>query len=255
MRAPVSPHNVIDTNTAGRSTSRGRRIFTAVIAAGAFAGLSGLVAPAATAQNNIGGRIGDEYVAASAANGQSPAAYFGPATSNERDAARGGKFQTFSNDKSIYWHPLVSDGRANQVGGAIFTKWGEVSSPGTAGWEWGPLMYPTTREWSSRPSADSGKVARGNHFEGGTVYWVPNEGTYVTWGLLRDAWWAIGAEDSRLGLPLSDERRLSTGWEQDFEGGVINVDLRGRVTIMVYGPRGEREEVQGPVAIQGLVRE
>ena len=255
MRTISSPQNVIATNTVRGSARRGRRILTAVIAAGAFAGLSGVVAPAAGAQNNIGGRIGDEYIAASAANGQSPAAYFGVATTPELDAARGGKFQNFANDKAIYWHPLVSDGRANQVGGAIRTKWGEVTSPGTAGWEWGPLMYPTTREWSSRTSAASGKVARGNHFEGGTVYWVPNEGTYVTWGLLRDAWWAIGAEDSRLGLPLSDERRLSTGWEQDFEGGVINVDLRGRVTIMVYGPRGEREEVQGPVMVQGLVHE
>lgn len=255
MRTTLSPENVNQDNTVRGSTGRSRRVLATVIAAGAFAGLSGLVAPTAGAQNNIGGRIGEEYVAAAAANGQTPEQYFGAATTPELDAARGGKFQNFENDKAIYWHPLVSDGRANEVGGAIRTKWGEVTNPGTAGWEWGPLMYPTTREWSSRPSSDSGKVARGNHFEGGTVYWVPNEGTYVTWGLVRDAWWRIGAEDSRLGLPLSDERRLSTGWEQDFEGGVINVDLRGNVTIMVYGPRGEREEVQGPVAVQDLVPE
>ena len=59
MRTTLSPENVNQDNTVRGSTGRSRRVLATVIAAGAFAGLSGLVAPTAGAQNKIGGRIGE----------------------------------------------------------------------------------------------------------------------------------------------------------------------------------------------------
>lgn len=173
------------------------------------------------AQYNIEGRIAHEYYETGAANDQAPAEFFGPPLTPELDAARGGRWQNFTNDKAIYWHPLVSGAHANQIGGAIRVKWGQVTGP-EGGWEWGPLRYPTTREWSAVPSDVSGKVARGNHFEGGTIYWVPDTGTFATWGLIRAAWWRLGAEGAPMGLPTSDERPVHNGWVQDFEGGSIH---------------------------------
>ncbi|MDN5722029.1 MAG: hypothetical protein L0H20_03355 [Corynebacterium sp.] len=210
-----------------------------------------MVAPVASAQYMVGGRIGLELQEAAAANDQSPVEFFGPPLTPELDAARGGRWQNFSNDQAIYWHPLVSDGYANQIGGEIRAKWGETTGP-DGGWEWGPLRYPTTREWPSAESAASGKVARGNHFEGGSIYEVPDSGTYVVWGLIRTAWWTLGAEGSDLGLPTSDERTTDNGWIQDFEGGSIQAFHSGMVAVATHDPAATTLDTGGPVTLQEL---
>ncbi|MEV5390236.1 LGFP repeat-containing protein [Nocardia farcinica] len=65
-----------------------------------------------------------------------------------------GKYQFFSNmHNAIYWHPNVSGGHANQIGGAILDKWAET------GYESGSLGYPTSREFGG------GRNSRGNHFQ------------------------------------------------------------------------------------------
>lgn len=69
----------------------------------------------------------------------------------------------------------------------IRDRWGHTTGP-DGGWEHGPLPYPTTREWSSAPSGVSDTVARGNHFEGGSIYSTPASGAHVIWGLIRTAW-------------------------------------------------------------------
>lgn len=245
-------HTSSSTITAG-TTRRGfgARLFTATVCAGAFAGLSGMVAPVANAEHPVGGRIELEYHEAAEANGQSPGDFFGPSTTPELDAARGGRWQDFANDQAIYWHPLVNDGYANQIGGEIRTKWGETTGP-DGGWEHGPLRYPTTREWPSHESGSSGQVARGNHFEGGTIYAVPESGAHVTWGLLRTAWWTIGGEQSALGLPTGDERTTDNGWIQDFEGGTIQVFHDGMVAVATHDPAAAALDTGGPVTLQEL---
>lgn len=202
-----------------------RRALTATLAAGMTLGTLAAVAPAAGAQEHeIGGAIRVEYHAAAQANGQSPEDFFGPALSPEKPIARDGRYQVFQNDQSIYWAPGVAGGRANQIGGAIRDRWADAE------WEVGPLGYPTTREWSGQPSSRTEKVARGNHFEGGTIYAVPDEGTFVTWGLIRDAWWGDGAEVGSFGLPVGPEESTDDGWVQEFEGGTIRVTREGRVS-------------------------
>lgn len=229
----------------------GFRVLTAAVCAGSFAGLSGLVAPVANAQYNIVGRIKQEYFESSDANGVRSDIFYGQTLTPELDAARGGRWQNFANDKSIYWHPLVTNGHANQIGGAIRAKWGETTGP-DGGWEWGPLRYPSTREWTSWESGASGAVGRGNHFEGGSIYWSADTGAHATWGLIRAAWWALGSESSALGLPTSDERAVPDGWIQDFEGGSIHVFHNGTVAVANTTPEAQHLDTGGPVTLQEL---
>lgn len=251
MHATLSPSNVNDTYTGARRRHTIRGLLAAALAFGSVVGTVGVAAPAANAQNAVGGRIGEEYVNAAFANNQIPQQYFGAILTPELDAARGGRWQDFGNDKAIYWHPLVTNAVAHEIGGAIREKWGQTTGP-QGGWEWGPLMYPTTREWSGRASSVSGTVARGNHFEGGTIYWVPNSGTYVTWGLIRDAWWRVGAEDSRLGYPTSDERANTSSWEQDFEGGLIRVGHDGMITVYLTNKNDTTQPIEQTATLDNL---
>lgn len=246
MRTTHSPDNVIANNTACGAHgphSTGRRALAAAITAGAFIGLSGVVAPMASAQDDVKGKIGEEYVAAAEANGQTPEEFFGATTSSELDAANGGKFQTFENDKSIYWNPDVSGGQANQVGGEIFDRWGEATMNGSPGYEWGPLHYPTTREWATAESGASGVAGRGNHFEGGSIYWSPDTGAHVVWGLIRDAWWHLGAESSALGLPIGEESFDGSSYVQQFEGGYLYLRTDGLARVSTDDSPAETEPV------------
>lgn len=152
----------------------------------------------------VGGAILVEYRGA----GDHP--FFGNAVTPENDAARGGRWQAFERGSSIYWHPLVSDGHANQIGGLIRDKWGEL------GWENGFLAYPVTRELQAR------KPGRLNHFEGGSIYWSNATGAHNIQGVIRDKWASLDWENGRLGFPSSDEfATRANGAGQHLEGGEL----------------------------------
>lgn len=175
-----------------------RSTLTAVCVFSACAlGLAGTDSAAQAAGYPVGGKILEEYNQAAAANGQTPAQYFGDAITRELDAARGGKYQKFYRNNSIYWHPLVSNGHANQIGGSIRDKWLEPINGNAA--EWGPLRYPTTREKPTR------KPGRFNHFEGGSIYWSASTGAHRIWGKIRDTWAAADWENGMYGFPTTDE--------------------------------------------------
>lgn len=134
----------------------------------------------------IGGKIVEEY-------NQNRALGFnyGNPTSSEANALNEGKFQIFANNARIYWHPLVSGGHANTVGGRIKDRWEQQN------WEHGTLKYPTTREIPVTGGAF-------NHFEGGSIYWSPANDAKITWGAIRQKWWDTGAEGN-FGFPVSEE--------------------------------------------------
>ncbi|WP_054813893.1 LGFP repeat-containing protein [Nocardia arizonensis] len=202
----------------------------------------------------VGGAIEAEYDA----NGGP--AVFGDPTSPESDAARGGKYQTFQRDVSIYWQAATG---AHPVGGAIRDKWGELGS------ESGILGYPVTAEqvtpsgsgrfnhfekgsiywtlgtdahqvggpirdrwaaggWESGPlgypltdEAAAKNNGRYNLFTGGAIYYTSATGAHIVWGALRDDWVRAGAEGGRYGYPTSDEYDFQGGKAQDFQGGRI----------------------------------
>ncbi|WP_341683885.1 hypothetical protein REK76_17465 [Nocardia farcinica] len=138
-------------------------------------------------------------------------AFFGEATTEERTAPDGvGKYQFFSNThNAIYWHPNVSGGHANQIGGAILDKWAET------GYESGSLGYPTSREFGG------GRNSRGNHFQRGEIYWSGSTGAHVVNGEIWQTWVATGYENGTYGLPVTDEYPFEDGMKQDFQDGHI----------------------------------
>ncbi len=153
---------------------------------------------------NVGGAIEIEYDQAGGWD------LFGNPTNAESDASRGGRWQAFEKNSSIYWHPNVANGHANQIGGLIRDKWGDL------GWENGALKYPTTRETATR------KPGRFNHFEGGSIYWSSANGAHNVWGAVRDKWASYDWENGGLGFPASDEFKVKDGGVgQHFEGGSI----------------------------------
>ncbi|MCF4007498.1 hypothetical protein L1O03_10015 [Corynebacterium uropygiale] len=139
-------------------------------------------------------------------------AFFGDAITDELDAARGGKYQHFERDTSIFWHPQVAEGVAHQVGGLIRGKWSQYS------WERGHLGYPLTDEQPTR------KPGRFNHFEGGSVYWKSQDPqAHVIQGNIRDMWASQDWEMGSLGFPMTDEQTTPNvfGKYNHFEGGSI----------------------------------
>ncbi|WP_238846642.1 hypothetical protein [Nocardia arthritidis] len=144
--------------------------------------------------------------------------FFGNATNPESDAARGGRWQAFEKNSSIYWHPSVTNGHAHQIGGRIRDKWGEL------GWENGTLKYPTTREQPTR------KPGRFNEFEGGSIYYSSATDAHNIWGLIRDKWASLDWENGRLGFPTSDEfGTRDNGAGQHMEGGELYYSPSGGV--------------------------
>jgi hypothetical protein len=107
---------------------------------------------------------------------------------------------------SVYWSAAAG---AHAVRGAIRDRWA------AAGWETGPLGYPTSDEYRLAGGAAS-------VFQGGSVYWSEATGAHIVRGLIRDAWAATGWENGPLGYPTSDETTLPGGGAvTHFQGGSV----------------------------------
>ena len=119
-----------------------------------------------------------------------------------------GYFQHFENG-SIYLHPLIG---AHEVHGAIREKWKSL------GWEQGCLGYPKSDEMAA---ADG--QGRFSEFQGGSIYWHPDIGTFEVIGEIWEKWKQFGKEAGFLGYPLMGEGACpdGVGRFQHFQGGSI----------------------------------
>ncbi|MFI6870737.1 LGFP repeat-containing protein [Nocardia sp. NPDC050406] len=185
------------------SSLRGRSALALALAATAVTLTVNTAAARPIGAFEVGGAIEAEYDAAGGG------AVFGEPSGPELDAARGGKYQEFDRNASIYWNP--TDG-AHAVAGFIRDKWRNLGS------ESGVLGYPVTREEST--PANTGRF---NHFQNGSIYWSVGAGAHQIGGVIRDKWGQAGWEGSPLGFPISDEAKTSKGEGRYnmFEGGVI----------------------------------
>lgn len=127
-----------------------------------------------------------------------------PLTRETSTPSKPGAFNTFQGG-SIYWSAATG---ANEIGGLIRDKWAGL------GWENGALGFPASDEFTA-----GGGSGKGNHFEGGSVYWSPSTGAHAVWGDIRNQWSARGWENGDLGYPTSDEYDYQGGKRQDFEHG------------------------------------
>ncbi|QTH58820.1 LGFP repeat-containing protein [Corynebacterium hindlerae] len=112
----------------------------------------------------------------------------------------------------IYTHNALPISQAS-VRGAILEKWK------TMGAENGELGFPISDELSTPD--DRGKYSV---FEGGMIYWTPDNGAHAVQGALLAGWSYLGYEKSSYGFPKSDEYLDSEiQISQDFEGGALKV--------------------------------
>jgi hypothetical protein len=166
----------------------------------------------------VGGKILEEYYAAGNFG------FFGNATNSELGAAGNGRWQPFEKGSSIYWNANVAGGRANQVGGLIRDKWGQL------GWEGGALLgYPIQRE----AAAVGGRFSL---FERGSIYWSIDSNAHQIGGVIRDKWGQLGWESGEMGFPTTDESPASNGWRFNhfLNGSIYWSSTRG--AIKVNGP-------------------
>ena len=182
-----------------------------------------IVAPAAHADQLQGGRWvkGQIETTYNALGGPDPYKKWGDTLTDELSDRRGGKFQVFQNDASIYWHPAVDGGNAHQIGGAIRAKWGEKD------WEAGPLGYPISDELRHNkaqfPFLNWGQsaVVAWNDFQGGSVMWTSSTGARIVWGEIKRQYDLAGGF-AKYGAPITDETRDAGGrFVQKFQNGVL----------------------------------
>lgn len=196
------------------SHSHRRAWFRGAVAAAALAvGASGALTAVARADQMVGAHLVKGQIEVSYfATGGAPT--WGVPLIPESNAGRGGKFQTFKNQASFYWHPGADAGNAHQVGGAIRAKWGENR------WENGPLGYPITDEIRAR-GPFSGVTGAMNAFQGGVIYWSPSSGAWPVWGEILVKWSNDKRESGKYGYPTGPEVRTGDSFSQTFQRGVI----------------------------------
>jgi uncharacterized protein with LGFP repeats len=127
----------------------------------------------------------------------------------EANAAGGGRWAAFDvANSAVYWSSATA---AHIIKGAILASWGGFSR------ESGFLGYPTTDELGT---ADG--VGRYNNFaSGGSIYWSPSSGAHEIHGAIKSKWVALGAQQSFLGYPATDELLTldGAGRYNHFSGG------------------------------------
>ena len=77
------------------------------------------------------------------------------------------------------------------------------------------LSYPSTDETCAGSTCKQS-------FRGGTIYWTPATGQWAVYnGSIGGLWRTLGAENARLGYPVSNETCLVSSCRQSFAGGDI----------------------------------
>lgn len=125
---------------------------------------------------------------------------------------------------AIYWSPAH---------GAHFTVGGIRGAYEGSGGPLGLLGFPLTSEFAINGGARQ-------NFEGGAFVWnASTGGTYQMYGANGAKYNALGAENSRLGLPVSNEYVVAGGGvRQDFQGGYLLWSPATGSRMLVGGIRG-----------------
>jgi lysophospholipase L1-like esterase len=128
----------------------------------------------------------------------------GDCVRDEGPVNKGGVAQPFRSG-SLYWNPTTG---SHALHGAIRGQYAALA------WENSYLGFPTTDEFEVRGG-------RGQHFQGGSIYWSPATGARDVTGAIREKWATLGWENSYLGFPTTSEIPLvrSGGRVQHFSGG------------------------------------
>ena len=122
----------------------------------------------------------------------------------------GGSFQKF--DKGSIHHSKKTGAHFTEANSPIQKKWAAQK------YENGELGYPSSDPLTFKYE----KGTDYQNFEGGMVTADPQAGTHIMKGNIQKKWKSMGWERSAAKLPRTDEKKLSGGAFQHFEGGSIH---------------------------------
>ena len=116
--------------------------------------------------------------------------------------------QTYTNG-AIYY---AKNSGACAVYGSIYKKYVSM------GEEKSLLGLPITDE-----TGTPDRIGRFNHFQGGSIYWMPALGANAVSKVIRDEWERRGWERGILGYPISDTTSVQLNtFKNEFQGGSIS---------------------------------
>ncbi|NEA36520.1 N-acetylmuramoyl-L-alanine amidase [Streptomyces sp. SID13031] len=118
---------------------------------------------------------------------------------------------TYFGRRDIYWSPPSS---AHSVMGLFRTRYRQLGPDGMMG-------LPTTEY---RVGKVSGSMVQ--NFQKGGLYWSKRTGMRPVAGLIYRKYTALGAEHSRLGLPITDLYQVKGGLRQQFQRGKLTYHNR-----------------------------
>ncbi len=163
----------------------------------------------------VQGAIYQHWIALGGTNG-----VLGSALSSEAGSVGGGRYNVFSGG-TVYWTPAQG---AWAVTGGIRQHWQALGS------EYSPLGYPVSDEQDT-----AGRAGRVSVFQGGAVYWTAATGAREVRGGIHQTWVALGAQNSALGFPTSDEQDVpgrEAAVEQFEQGSIGWTPQTGTKTVM-----------------------
>ncbi|MBV9596538.1 MAG: hypothetical protein JOZ87_06710 [Chloroflexi bacterium] len=125
---------------------------------------------------------------------------------------------------AIYWS---ADTGAHAVLDPVRTKYDSLGGPGN------PVLGSPTIDTGTTPDG----VGTFNHFQGGSIYYIPKTDAHLISGLVRDKWAALGWERSPLGYPVIDDGYTpdKVGRFTHFQNGSIYVK-EGSAAHLISGP-------------------
>ena len=122
-----------------------------------------------------------------------------------------------NNSTKRYWHADISLGASTPTspsGGAVDARWTALGGAS------GALGEPISAE-----TATTGKAGSFRDYRGGSIYWSAATGARALTGPVKDRYRQVGAQNSALGFPTTDEYVVSPGVRRnDFERGSISYD-------------------------------
>lgn len=119
----------------------------------------------------------------------------------------GGRESQFQRGR-IYFAPGIG---AYEVYGGILSKYLQHGGPTSA------IGMPISGEKAAPGVAG----ARESDFQRGRVYWSASTGTSIVYGAILSKYLEVGASQSSLGIPTSDEYAYNGGRRNNFQGGFI----------------------------------
>ena len=129
----------------------------------------------------------------------------------------GSRLNTFQGGR-VYWSLPTG---AQEIYGGILGRYLAL------GGERGVLGLPTSGELAGRSPG-----SRLNIFQNGRIYWSLSTGAWDVYGAILGQYLSLGAESSRLGLPITGETSWPDGRSNAFQGGrIIWNSTTGAVTV------------------------